>query len=53
MDGVEFIKQKYLSLNRNPNKIIYFYEVCAIIPSQVEKIMDEVQDIIIKQSIER
>eukprot|EP01083_Nonionella_stella_P063675 165467_1 len=50
-DGIEFITQKCLSLNENMNQRIYVYEVCAVIPQQVGKIMEEVQGLIAQNEI--
>eukprot|EP01084_Bolivina_argentea_P255843 430470_1 len=47
-DGIEFITKKFMCLNIFPNREIYVYEVVAIEPEQIGKIMKEVQQIIIE-----
>ncbi len=47
-DGIDFIRNRFLSLNGNPNKKIYVYEVIAIDEIQMGNIMSEVHDIIIE-----
>merc|ERR1712025_657675 len=42
-DAIEFIKQKFLSLNENKSRKIFVYEVVAVIPDQIGKILKEVQ----------
>eukprot|EP01084_Bolivina_argentea_P222646 376802_1 len=47
-DGIDFITHKFMSLNKNPQRKIYVYEVMAVDRVQIESIMTEVHDIIIE-----
>ena len=49
-DGVDFIKQKLLSKNKDPNREIYVHEVCAINPKEIDEIMKEVECNLLQQS---
>eukprot|EP00484_Ammonia_sp_Unknown_P000456 CAMPEP_0197023654 /NCGR_PEP_ID=MMETSP1384-20130603/4322_1 /TAXON_ID=29189 /ORGANISM="Ammonia sp." /LENGTH=83 /DNA_ID=CAMNT_0042451899 /DNA_START=75 /DNA_END=322 /DNA_ORIENTATION=- len=41
-DGIEFIKQKFLALNKDENRVIIVHQVCAIEPEQFRAVMWDV-----------
>ena len=47
--GIEFITQKFLALNRNPESTIHVHEICGIDHEEVGLVMQDVQQIITKE----
>lgn len=43
---IQFITQKYLSLNRNPNRNIYVYDVNCLEKDDVKFVMEKLADIV-------
>eukprot|EP01083_Nonionella_stella_P025874 71229_1 len=50
-DGIKFITQKFIALNQDLDRTIHVYEVCAIVPDQIGKIMHEVQALVLQNDI--
>jgi len=51
-EGIEFIKEEFLRRNRDPRKLIYVYNTCAIDPDSVRSVFHGVKDTIIRNSLQ-
>ncbi|CAK5080263.1 unnamed protein product [Meloidogyne enterolobii] len=51
--SMAYIKQKFVDLNANPQKMIYVHETCATDTDQVQMILDSVTSIIVQTSLGR
>jgi len=49
--AVEYLKQKFLKLNRNSSKVIYSHVTCATNTENVRYVFNAVKDIIIRESL--
>uniref|UniRef100_A0A914CHC1 Uncharacterized protein n=1 Tax=Acrobeloides nanus TaxID=290746 RepID=A0A914CHC1_9BILA len=50
-DEIAYIEKKFLILNANTNKKVYIHHTCATDTNQVNLIMDNVVDSIIKKNL--
>ena len=48
-EGIEFIKQMFLSVNESPSRTIHVYELCALNTKQVELMMQAMHNTIIHE----
>eukprot|EP01114_Cavostelium_apophysatum_P009666 TRINITY_DN2289_c0_g1_i1.p1 TRINITY_DN2289_c0_g1~~TRINITY_DN2289_c0_g1_i1.p1 ORF type:complete len:359 (-),score=129.09 TRINITY_DN2289_c0_g1_i1:7-1083(-) len=51
--ALEFIQDKFLSLNKNANRKIFVHPTCATDTEQVKVVFDAAKEIIISQNLER
>jgi len=51
--GVEYLKQKFVNLNRNSHKVIYVHVTCATDTENVRFVFSAVKDIIYRESLAR
>jgi len=49
--AVDYLKQKFTSLNRNPNKVIYVHVTCATDTENMRFVFNAVKDIVIRTSL--
>jgi hypothetical protein len=50
---MEYIKQQYFALNKNPNKKIFVHVTNAVDTENVKVVFDAAKEIIISQNLER
>ena len=53
-DGADYFKAKFFSKNKNPDKIkIYTHLTCATDSENVSKVLEDVKDIVLRESVTR
>jgi len=52
-EGLKFIQEKFVLLNKNPNKKIFAHVTCATDTENVKVVFDAAKEIIISQNLER
>jgi len=51
--ALDYIQEKFVSLNRNPSKKIFVHMTCATDTEHVKVVFDAAKEIIISQNLER
>jgi len=51
--AVEFLKQKFTSLNKNKNKVIFSHVTCATDTSNIKNVFKDVSEIIFRESLRK
>lgn len=51
--GCDYLKNKFISLNRNKDKVIYTHITCATDTENIRFVFDSVRDIVLRVSLER
>lgn len=49
-NAVDYLKQKFVKLNRNPNKLIYVHVTCATDTGNIKFVFNAVKDIIVRET---
>lgn len=51
--GIAYLKNKFVNLNRNPDKMIYVHVTCATNTDNIRFVFKAVRDIVIRETLTR
>mmetsp|Transcript_12011 Transcript_12011/g.48377 ORF Transcript_12011/g.48377 Transcript_12011/m.48377 type:complete len:134 (-) Transcript_12011:133-534(-) len=52
-NAVDYLKQKFVKLNRNQHKVIYVHVTCATDTDNIRFVFNAVKDIIVRESMQK